>query len=81
MTDFNCAAAETGRGGRGCQDLYDEMTHARTLTVIGFAVTGILAASSILFFALSSSSSESAGNVTLKCGVAPSGRAICQGFF
>lgn len=46
----DCAELDAGRGGAGCQALYDRLTSARTASVAAYVVTGVLVASSAVLF-------------------------------
>ena len=52
--DFNgrmeCGETLKDRGGSSCRLLFDDATSARRLSIVGFAVGGALAATSVLFF-------------------------------
>jgi tetratricopeptide (TPR) repeat protein len=44
---------EPNRGGAGCASLYDDVSSARTLSIVGLATGGVLAAGSVLLFLMS----------------------------
>jgi hypothetical protein len=46
----DCGEQDPMRGGPGCQSLYDEAVQARTLSIVGFAVGGALAATSAVLW-------------------------------
>jgi hypothetical protein len=81
VIDFNCAEQAPHRGGRGCQDIYDSMQRAKTLTIVGFAIAGVLATGSIVLFSVSAATPEPATNVTVSCGLLPAPGAACRAVY
>jgi hypothetical protein len=67
----NCGASDPGRGGPGCDDLYRSLDHARTLMLVGYAATGVLAAGAIVLF-LVSAQGDSAPAHAMACAPAAS---------
>lgn len=52
-TSTNCGADQPNRGGPGCASLYNDLSSAKTLTIVGLTVGGLLAAGSVTLFILS----------------------------
>jgi hypothetical protein len=69
FTEFNrdttCGGKLAQRGGPHCSDLYDGARSARTLQIVGFAVAGALAATSVVLFVLTPD--RPAESVSLAC--------------
>jgi tetratricopeptide (TPR) repeat protein len=81
--DFNnqpdCGEVYQQRGGPQCSALFDDATSARQLSIVGFAVGGVLAATSVVLFVLTPDKPAS-DSVSLSC--APSlGGVSCAGRF
>ena len=80
--DFNsrseCGEIYQQRGGPGCAALFDDATSARQLAVVGFAVAGVLAATSVVFFVLTPEKPHD--SVSLACSPALGGIS-CAGRF
>jgi hypothetical protein len=53
----NCGSDDPGYGGDGCQQLHDQLSTARTLAIVGYAVGGGLAVASAILFATSPAAS------------------------
>jgi hypothetical protein len=56
FNEFNgkaeCGEHNPNRGGSACSSLFNDATAARQLSVVGFAAGGVLAAASVVFFAI-----------------------------
>jgi hypothetical protein len=65
----NCGADETQHGGPGCATLYDDVSSARTLSIVGLAAGGLLAAGSAILFSTSTpqSRNNAVANVSSGC--------------
>jgi tetratricopeptide (TPR) repeat protein len=67
--DFNhraeCGEVKQNRGGPACSTLFDDATSARQKAYVGFAVAGVFAATSVVFFLLTPE--RSGGSVALAC--------------
>jgi len=72
----DCGASDPNRGGMGCASLYNDMTSAKTWTIVGLVTGGVLAAGSAVFFLTSTSSDSGASKAALTCGPNPFSRGI-----
>jgi hypothetical protein len=71
FNEFNgksdCGENLGNRGGAGCSKLFNDATAARQLSVVGFAVAGVLAATSVVFFVLTPDTPRES-SVSMSCG-------------
>lgn len=66
-TSRNCGDDETNHGGAGCAALYDDVTRARTLSLVGLAVGGLLAGGTAALFVLSAPRDTGPANASTAC--------------
>jgi hypothetical protein len=69
----NCGAADPGRGGAGCSEIYQTVDRARTWMIVGYAATGALLVGGLTLF-LISGQNDSEAQPSVAC--APAGAAI-----
>jgi hypothetical protein len=74
---LNCGVGEPGHGGPGCFALYESMTRAQTLAIVGYATAGVLTVGSIVLFS-TSSASKKRDRPVLSCAPRFDGGAGCQ---
>jgi tetratricopeptide (TPR) repeat protein len=75
----NCGAGDPGRGGPGCQALYDSYKQAQTLAIVGYVAAGALGIGAAVLF-LTSSPSEPRSSVAISCSPSAAG-ILCGGAF
>jgi len=85
FNEFNgkseCGEVFANRGGPGCSKLFNDATSARQLSVVGFAVAGVLAATSVVFFVLTPDAPKDS-SVSMSCGPTLGGPGVvCGGRF
>ncbi len=66
MDKKNCGAKQMNFGGPGCQALHDDLTHARTLTFVGYGLAAALGVTSAVLFA-TSKPDRSKGDMAFAC--------------
>jgi len=75
-----CGEIYQQRGGPQCSSLFEDATSARQLSVVGFAVAGVLAATSVVFFVLTPDKPQD--SVSLACSPSAGGLGVsCAGRF
>src|SRR6185436_10806828 len=69
FNEFNgksdCGEVFQNRGGPNCAKLFNDATSARQLSIVGFAVAGALAATSVVFFVITPDKPQD--SVSLAC--------------
>jgi hypothetical protein len=63
-------------GGRECQGIHSAMKRARTLAIVGYVASGVLAAGAVTLFVLSPS--EEPSGVSLACAPSVVPGAVCR---
>jgi len=70
-TSTNCGADQPNHGGAGCASLYDDISSARRLTIVGLTAGGLLAAGSVALFILSMPSEGGSPNAQAQAVCSP----------
>jgi len=73
----NCGTDDPNRGGTGCASLYDDMTSAKTWTIVSLVTAGVFAAGSAVLFLTSAPGGDNhTTQSSLACGPNPFSRGI-----